>query len=84
MSFLFFTSYARANRGSAGDEQYLQTFVSDLENEIRQLAPPPTDEIAFFDSESIEGGDTWPDALADALPYEQDVCVFVLAQLFQQ
>jgi hypothetical protein len=48
MSFLFFTSYARANRGSAGDEQYIQTFVSDLDNEIRQLAPPLTDEIAFL------------------------------------
>lgn len=77
MSFLFFTSYARANRGSAGDEQYLQTFVSDLENEIRQLAPPPTDEIAFFDSESIEGGDTWPEALAHALRTSRTcVCLY--------
>jgi hypothetical protein len=67
LSFLFFTSYARDNRASATDEDYLRKFVSELENEIRQLGPPRTNEIAFLDTESIEGGEIWPVALADAL-----------------
>jgi FxsC-like protein len=77
VSFLFFTSYARDNRASAVDEQYLQTFVSDLQNEIRQLGPPHTDEIAFFDTESIEGGDSWPRALSEALRTSRScVCLY--------
>ena len=74
MSYLFFTSYARDNSRNAIDESELQKFISDLQNEIRQLAPPATAEIAFFDTHTIESGDDWPQSLAHALSTSR-VCV---------
>ena len=74
MSYLFFVSYARDNRRGSLDESELQKFIFDLENEVRQLAPPQTSKLAFFDTAAIESGDEWPQTLAEALATSR-ICI---------
>lgn len=77
VSYLYFTSYARDNRKHQTDDADLRRFVDDLQNEVRQLAPPATDHITFFDTRNIEAGSDWPQDLSDALRTSRlCVCLF--------
>ncbi len=74
MSFLYFVSYARANRATPRDEEDLRQFIADLRSDVSQLNRPVTAEVDFFDGDSIETGSSWPDELAEALRTSR-VCV---------
>lgn len=59
----FFLSYARG-----GDDVYVQEFFNDLCDEVRALEGlSSSDEVGFFDRGNIQPGDTWPEALVEAL-----------------
>jgi FxsC-like protein len=62
MSHWFFLSYARDN-----SDKYLEKFYRDLNNKMRSLTPPGEGEEGFFDVDTIELGQQWPDALTSAL-----------------
>jgi FxsC-like protein len=59
----FFLSYARG-----GDDIYVRQFYKDLCDEVRAITGlGPDEEVGFLDSRTIVPGETWPDALVDAL-----------------
>lgn len=77
MSFLAFTSYARDNRLNAQDDADLQKFVLELENEIRQLPRPATNQVLFFDTDNIKVGHEWPESLSQGLRTSRTcVCLY--------
>lgn len=68
MSYLFFLSYAR--RDAKGTDK-LKYFYERLALEVARAAAVPSDvdenEVGFFDGETLEPGDDWPQVLAGAL-----------------
>lgn len=59
----FFLSYARGD-----DDVYVERFFQDLCGEVRVLIGAGKDEkVGFFDNESLELGEEWPQALSTAL-----------------
>jgi FxsC-like protein len=64
----FFFSYARGDLDNPGDnDPYLTTFYHDIIQEIKPRIPRHRGEIGFRDEESIQSGNYWSDALANAL-----------------
>jgi FxsC-like protein len=76
MPFWFFTSYARADR-----DPYLDRFLNDLRNEVRNIVGGLIDETGFVDTQNIEAAEEWEPALAAALQASR-VCVSLCSQSY--
>jgi len=80
MSYLFFFSYAR--QGATSPEE--DGFFADLVDELIQLTNRDREEIGFRDSTSIQLGEQWPDALADALRTSKTFVCLRSARYFER
>ncbi len=66
MTCWFFMSYARAD-DQEGDAQLVRDFYDELKSAVSKRVQNPTPESAYFDQESLEPGDPWPNDIAEAL-----------------
>jgi hypothetical protein len=70
MSYVLFTSYARADSSTEKGKEQLQRFLGDLAEAVGGLIAdqrPRDEQLYFRDSSSIQLGTSWPMELADAL-----------------
>lgn len=71
IDYWFFLSYARDDR-----DDYLKEFYNDLNTEVRRLSGGKIESSGFFDGESIDVGEEWPEELTAALSVSRAfVCV---------
>ena len=72
--YLFYLSYARQD---ASGNKFFDKFRKDLAADVSRHAGRSVSEATFFDSNSIDVGDDWPSALAEALASSRVfVCVY--------